>query len=78
MLYLEEDMVVGGDGEVMGIEEAVLHEEAGASLALPVRRILHHPDRHVSVPKRLQDAAAAPQQQLQLRLNAGKVVTISL
>lgn len=51
--HLEEDVVVGGDSKVVGIKEAVLHEEAGAPLALPVRPILGHADRHVSIPKGL-------------------------
>ncbi len=55
--HLEEDVAAGSDGKVVGVEEAMLHGELGARQPLPIAVVLHHIDRHVSVPHGLQQAA---------------------
>lgn len=55
--HLEEDVVLGSDGKVVGVEEAVLDNKAGSSQLLPVGSKLFNANRHVSIPKRLQQTA---------------------
>ena len=74
MTHLEEDIVVGCDDKVMGVEEAVLHGELGSCQLLPVAVVFNYINCHVSISHRPQQAACT---QIMSRLSLSNTCMVS-